>query len=553
VRFTAALPRLTDSGGRREDDVPMNKLTLTLHLHGYPAARLDARVLPLKLKRGLALLAYLAVEARPVGRDTLAALLWPDAAGNGVGRGRLRRLVHEVNALIGRAAIDGDTDTLRLAPGVASDLARTRAAIVAADLAVLAAPMAAELMAGFTLDGSDAFDDWLGARRREWREQVQRALERGAAQAVENADEADAATLESAAAALLRADPCSEWGHIARLHGCAAQGDGAALEAAYFEAAQRWRDELGVKPSARIEAAYAAGRAHLSRSVAALPEIDYAPTAHGDVAHACWGDRGPAIVLMWGLMTNLEVGLDEPRVRALVERLTQRHRVVMIDRRGMGLSERVGVAADAASANEDVCAVLDHLGIERAWLFGSSVGGTMALDVALRRPGRVAGLLLYGTSASGRWTPETPWALHARSLEAWLERLADPAHYDEGLRRFAPSAADDPHVQAWYARLLRNAASKLGVRELLRAFHATDLRERLPRVRVPTLVLQRRDDRVVPLAAGEQLARGIPRAELETLDGEDHFLWHGDSGAVVRAVERFVARHEAAGARRLAA
>jgi pimeloyl-ACP methyl ester carboxylesterase len=121
------------------------------------------------------------------------------------------------------------------------------------------------------------------------------------------------------------------------------------------------------------------------------------------------------------------------------------------------------------------------------------------------------------------------------------------------LRRFAPSAADDPHVQAWYARLLRNAASKLGVRELLRAFHATDLRERLPRVRVPTLVMQRRDDRVVPLAAGEQLARGIPRAELETLDGEDHFLWHGESGAVVRAVERFVARQQVGGPRRLAA
>jgi pimeloyl-ACP methyl ester carboxylesterase/DNA-binding SARP family transcriptional activator len=552
VRFTAALPRLTDSGGRSQDDARMNTTkpsALTLQLHAYPVVSRAGKVPPLKLKRGLALLAYLAVEARPVGRDMLAALLWPDARA-GLGRGRLRRLMHEVNALIGSAAIDGDADTLRLAPGVGSDLARTRAAIAAADVAVLAAPMAAELMAGFTLD-SDAFDDWLGARRREWREQVQRALERGAAQAV---DAGDAAALDASAAALLRTEPCAEWGHIARLHARSLQGDGAALEAAYFEAAQRWREELGVKPSARIEAAYAAGRARLSRDVAALPEIAYAPTAHGDVAHVCWGDaQRPAIVLMWGLMTNLEVGLDEPRVRALVERLARHHRVVMIDRRGMGLSERVGVAADAASANEDVCAVLDHLGIQRAWLFGSSVGGTMALDIALRRPDRVAGLLLYGTSASGRWTPETPWALHARALESWLERLADPAHYDEGLQRFAPSAADDPHVQAWYARLLRNAASKVGVRQMLRAFHATDLSARLGTVNVPTLVMQRRGDLVVPLAAGQQLARGIPGAELETLDGEDHFLWHGDSGAVVRAIEGFVARRRTDAARRLAA
>jgi pimeloyl-ACP methyl ester carboxylesterase len=171
---------------------------------------------------------------------------------------------------------------------------------------------------------------------------------------------------------------------------------------------------------------------------------------------------------------------------------------------------------------------------------------------ALRRPDRVAGLLLYGTSASGRWSPATPWALHQSAIDHWLERLADPAHYDEGLRRFAPSAADDPHVQAWYARLLRNAASKGGVRALLQAFHATDLSARLSQVRVPTLVLQRRGDRVVPWAAGEQLARGIPGATLEALDGEDHFLWHGDRGALLRAVERFVAQH-AARAPRLAA
>ncbi len=123
------------------------------------------------------------------------------------------------------------------------------------------------------------------------------------------------------------------------------------------------------------------------------------------------------------------------------------------------------------------------------------------------------------------------------------ERLCDPAHYDEGLRRFAPSVADDPQVRAWYVRLLRNAASRLGVRELLRAFHAMDLGPRLGAVRVPTLVMQREGDRVVPLAAGEQIARGIPGAQLVRLQGEDHFLWHGHSDAVVHAVENFVGRH----------
>jgi pimeloyl-ACP methyl ester carboxylesterase/DNA-binding SARP family transcriptional activator len=514
-----------------------------LALHGYPQVLIDGRPAPLKLKRGLALLAYLSQRAQPVGRDALAALLWPDAPA-GLGRGRLRRLVHELHDALGAGLVDGDPDTLRLAAGVGTDLQRTRKAIGAADVAalpVLGDARATGLLEGFTLD-SEAFEDWLEAERRSLRAAMARALET-AIDAALTANDTDAA--ERGGEALLRLEPLAEAGLIALLAARAARGDAAGVENAYCDGAQRWREEFGSRPSARVEAAYAAAVERLHGG-AERPEIRFAPTAHGEVAYASWGGDGEseeAIVVMWGLMTNIEVGLDEPRVRALLGRLAQRHRIVMIDRRGMGLSERVGVAATAASANEDVCAVLDHLGLARAWLFGSSVGGTMAIDVALRRPDRVSGLLLYGTSASGRWSPETPWALHPRVLEAWLERLCDPAHYDEGLRRFAPSAADDPQVRAWYVRLLHNAASRLGVRELLRAFHALDLSPRLGAVRVPTLVMQREGDRVVPLAAGEHVARGIPGAELARLPGEDHFLWHGDSDAVARAVEGFVAQH----------
>lgn len=511
-----------------------------LALHAYPQVSIDGRPAPLKLKRGLALLAYLSVRARPVGRDALAALLWPDAPA-GLGRGRLRRVVHELQGTLGAGLIEGDTDALWLAAGVGSDLQHTRAAAEAAGVAALstlAAARAAWLLEGFGLD-SEAFEDWLDGERRAQRAAVARALER-VIDAALAAGDADAA--ERGGEALLRLEPLAEAGHVARLMARAARGDAAGVDAAYFDGAQRWREEFGRRPSARVEAAYAAALERLHGD-GRRPEIRFAPTAHGEVAYASWGEGDEALVLMWGLMTNLEVGLDEPRVRALLGRLAQRHRVVMIDRRGMGLSERVGVAPSAASANEDVCAVLDHLGLARAWLFGSSVGGTMAIDVALRRPDRVAGLLLYGTSASGRWSPATPWALHPRAMQAWLERLSDPAHYDEGLRRFAPSAADDPQVRDWYVRLLRNAASRLGVAGLLRAFHALDLLPRLSAVRVPTLVMQREGDRVVPLAAGEQLARGIPGAHFVRLAGEDHFLWHGDRDAIARAVEGFVAQH----------
>ncbi len=515
---------------------------VSLSLHRYPSVSVGGRHVALPLKRGLALLAYLADQTRPVGRDVLAALLWPDAPA-GLARGRLRRLVHEVNAVLGAGVIDANPDALWLAADVDSDLRRSGTAIAAADLRALLDARTADVLAGFSL-GSEAFDDWLDARRREQHAALIRALERAIERALDDG-QSDAA--EQAGDTLLRLEPCTEAGHVARLLGRAARGDAAGVETAYFDGARAWRDELGARPSARFEAAYARALALLHATEHHV-EIAFAPTASGHVAHACWGDAegGEAVVVMWGLMTNIEVGLDEPRFCRMLDRLARRRRVIMIDRRGMGLSERLGVAPDAATASEDVCAVLDHLGLHRAWLFGFSAGGTMALDMALRRPDRVAGLLLFGTSASGHWTPQTPWALNPQLQEAWLARLCDPAHYDEGLRRFAPSAADDPRVRAWYARLLRNAASRAGVAALLRAFQSIDVRPRLGAVRVPTLVMQRRGDRVVPLAAGEQLASGIAGAEIERLDGDDHFLWHGDSGAVVRAIERFIARHRPA-------
>ncbi len=523
----------------------MNVLpSVHLQLHGYPAVAIDGCVRPLKLKHALALLARLAEQREPVGREALAALLWPDAAAD-LGRTRLRRLVHETHERLGTAVIETQPDTLRLAAHVSSDLQATRAAMQAAQartdpdsvaLAALLHRHAAQLLAGFGL-GSEVFDDWLAAQRRAHEAACTRALERVAARALAIAD---LALAEAAAQALLRIDPCNEAAHAARLEARALQRDAAGVETAYHECARALREELGVRPSQRLEAAYvkAVGQA---RSDPMRLSIAFAATRHGQVAHAAWGCGEETIVVLWGLMSNLEVALEEPRARALLDTLAQDHRIVMLDRRGTGLSERVGVTPGADATAEDISAVLDHLGIRRAWLFGSSVGGTLALDYALRQPQRTAGLLLWGTSPSGRWTPQTPWALTPAALEAWVARLSDPQHYHDSLQRFAPSAANDPWVRDWYARLLRNAGTRVGTAQMLRAYQAMDLRAQLQQLRVPTLVMQRRGDRVVPLAAGEQLAQAIPRAHFAALDGNDHFLWHGDSSAVIAEVHNFVA------------
>lgn len=191
---------------------PMTNETCTMRLHGYPALQLHGGVAPLPLKHGLALLAYLADHPHRVGRDTLAALLWPDAA-PGVSRTRLRRLVHAVHERVGRTLVGGDHDALWLLPNVCSDLVDTERAMARVllgqrlDLAALQpllAPQAGQLLAGFALD-SDAFDDWLEQRRRVQHTRVVQALRR----AIELARGAnDRAAAQAAACALLRLEPC---------------------------------------------------------------------------------------------------------------------------------------------------------------------------------------------------------------------------------------------------------------------------------------------------------------------------------------------------------
>lgn len=508
--------------------------SIHLALHAYPTIRLDQRPAAVKVKRALALLARLAEAGAPLGRQVLAECLWPDAD-VATGRGRLRRLVHELHTTLGQAVVQGDGDALWLDPDCDSDLRRTRDAIRAGTLPALVAAGSEGLLEGFGIE-SEGFAGWLDAVRRQHRAALQRALEQAGERALAAGD---AATAEGVGERLLQLDPCVESGHAARMTARALRGDQAGLETAYHDAAARLREELGVRPSARLERAYAEARALL-----ALPRPDWPiqvlATAHGDLAYASRG-RGPeTVVVLWGLISNLEVALDEPRARAMLDRLARRYRVVMLDRRGTGLSERLDVNPDADAAAQDLRAVLDHLGVARTWLFGASVGGTLALDFALRHPERTAGLLLYGTSACGAWSPDWPWALRAEQVHAWVDRLTDPARYGDSLRLFAPTMADDPAVQAWYARLLRNAASRRGAMAGLRAYHAMDLRPRLAALQRPTLVLQRRGDRVVPQEAGRWLARAIPGARFEALDGDDHFHWFGDAEQVTTAIEAFV-------------
>lgn len=528
----------------------------------YPELHIDGQPAPLKLKRGLALLVYLSERSHKAARGQLAELLWPDAEPD-IGRTRLRRLCHEVNELLGLDLLAGDADALWLAGGAlqpGSDLASLRAdalqlltdaaqAPAPAALARLCAPEAAGLLEGFELP-SDSFMAWRDSRRAEHQRLLQRALAAAAARCQEHGEPARAA---EAAAALIRLDPLADAGHAALLAARAQLGDAAGVEAAYFACADLLRAELGIRPSAQIEAAYARAQ----RQLAATPGARLAPAEtaapvffadgeDGTLAYLRLGEpqaRCGTLFVLFGLWSHVEIAWEHAGIRALLQRLAQRFQVVVMDRRGIGLSERLAVPQASSAGVRDLDAVRRALGVERAWLFANSVGGAIAIEYASAHPERVQGLMLYGAHARGAWADDYPWALRPEQMAAWLVQLQSAWGLATSLERFAPSLAGDEAARHWWARMLRQATSRNSLPAILRAFAGIDVRARLGTLQVPTLVLQREADRIVRAGVARYLAAHIPQAELCLLPGEDHLLWAGDTGAVLDALEGFVERH----------
>lgn len=528
-------------------------------LRGYPEIRVDGQPAPLALKRGLALLAVLAEMDRKVARVQLGELLWPDAPAD-VARARLRRLVHETNQALGIDAIVGDGDALWLAglvAGVVSDVERVRRfarrlVTAPADaqtreaLEDLLQADAHHVLEGFEF-GADSFDAWLAQRRSEQHRLVARALQRAGEQLIGSGQPLLAA---EAAARLVAIEPLADAGHALLLRSHAQRGDLAALESAYLAFAELLRGELGVRPSPAYEALYETARRQVVHTVpdtsaetaagaGLAPPIRFADTEDGAVAYLELG-RGPqTLIILFGIWSHIEVAWDEPTIRAVLLRLAQRFRVVLMDRRGVGLSERLAPEQTVPAGVQDVDAVRRAVGAGRVWLFGNSVGSMIAIEYAAQYGDAVQGLVLYAANARGAWAPDYPWAPTTPQLQAWTQRLRAEWGSATGLREFAPSQADDPVARDWWARLMRQAMSRNSLPVLLQEFGRMDVRHRLPQLRVPTLVLQREGDRIVRPGAAQFLAERIAGARLKLLAGADHNMWAGNVGAVIDEVVRF--------------
>jgi len=270
-------------------------------------------------------------------------------------------------------------------------------------------------------------------------------------------------------------------------------------------------------------------------------ETRYARSGDVSIAYQTIGEGETDIVVAFQFVSHLDLLWENAAEAEFMRRLGSFARVILFDRRGVGLSDPAGGAPTLEERMDDLRAVMDAAGSERAALIGMSEGATMSMLFAATYPERVSALVLWGAMARSTAAPDYPWAPEREAVEEAQEELVGPM-WGQGatLDIFAPSMAGNPQAREFQARFERQAASPLRVQQLFEMFLDTDVRGALPLIQAPTLVLHRRGDRAVNYRAARWLAEQIEASRYVEFEGEDHFPWVGDAEAPLAAIEEFL-------------
>lgn len=271
-----------------------------------------------------------------------------------------------------------------------------------------------------------------------------------------------------------------------------------------------------------------------------VPETRYAKSGDVNIAYQVVGDGPFDLVTVPGWVSHLEFAWEEPTMSRFLRRLASFSRLILLDRRGTGLSDRVADLPTLEQKMDDVRAVMDAAGSEHASLFGISEGGPMCAMFAATYPERTRSLALYGTIARGAATDDYPWGLAGDQSQAMLDRIEEVWGTGYSLRFLAPSLADSEEARRNWGRFERLAVSPGAARRLIQILVDTDVRDILPAVHTPTLVVHRTGDVATPVGAGRYIAERIPGARYVELPGNDHFPWTGDTDRLLDEVEEFL-------------
>ena len=266
------------------------------------------------------------------------------------------------------------------------------------------------------------------------------------------------------------------------------------------------------------------------------PDTRYTRAGDGDgsVAYQVFGDGPIDLIGAFGPASNIDILWDAPSAARFWERVGSFARCAIFDRRGTGLSDPVGETPMLEQQVEDLRAVADAAEMERPALFLSSAATSMGAMFAATYPDRVSALVLWAAAALGGTV------LDETARQVILDEIENGWGEGRLLQVYAPSHIDDERFRQWFRRYERGSVSPGMARRFVDLALRVDLTDVLPTIQAPTLVLHRRDDRMVPVADGRRVAELIPGARFVELDGDDHMAHMGDADALIDEIEEFL-------------
>jgi class 3 adenylate cyclase len=270
------------------------------------------------------------------------------------------------------------------------------------------------------------------------------------------------------------------------------------------------------------------------------PKTRYAHNGEVSIAYQVVGSGPIDLIFVPGFVSHVELLWEDELFAEPLRRMASFARLIVFDKREQGLSDRLGRPPTLEESMEDVRAVLDASGSESAALFGISEGGPMSILLAATYPDRVSHLVLYGTYARMTKAPDYPVGMPDEFLRNWERIVRDEWHEAPGVGVLAPSLVGDPAGESSWGRFVRGGTSPGGAVSLLALYHDIDVREALPLISQPTLIVTREDDEAIRPGHGRYLAERIAGARYVEVPGKDHAFFVGDAAAIVDEVEEFV-------------
>ncbi|TMM18489.1 MAG: adenylate/guanylate cyclase domain-containing protein [Actinobacteria bacterium] len=283
------------------------------------------------------------------------------------------------------------------------------------------------------------------------------------------------------------------------------------------------------------------GPIQASGTSTARPETRYARSGGVHIAYQVFGEGDLDLVLVPGFVTHVELVWEHEPAARILEGLASFARVISFDRRGSGLSDPVSDAPTLEQRMDDVRAVMEAAGSERAALVGLSEGVPMSILFAATYPQRVLALVCSGGMARATYAEDYPWGTPTQALVQSGEELILPNWGDGSMIEVSsPSQADNAEARAFYGRLERSIASPGMLSALTQMFLDLDVREVVPSVHAPALILHRSRDRLVNVHHGRWLAEHMPNARMVEFEGDDHTFWYESAEEWLGEVQEFL-------------